>query len=65
MEAIEARYYDKLEEGKTKDLNIILKGDVQGSVEAVTDAVVTFRFELDLKHGVASKNKPQAGEGGS
>lgn len=33
--------------------------------EAITDAVVTFRFELDLKHGIASKNKPQTGEGGS
>ncbi len=32
--------------------------------EAVTDAIEAFRFELDLKHGIISKNKPHAGDGG-
>ncbi len=31
--------YAKIKEGEIKDLNIILKGDVQGSVEALNDAL--------------------------
>ncbi len=30
--------YEKIKEGQIKDLNIIIKGDVQGSVEAMEDA---------------------------
>ena len=33
--------------------------------EAVTDAVAAFRFELDLKRGIASQNEPHAVGGGS
>jgi translation initiation factor IF-2 len=31
--------YDKIKEGEIKELNVIIKADVQGSVEAVTDAL--------------------------
>ena len=31
--------HEMLEEGKTKELNIILKGDVQGSLEAITQSI--------------------------
>jgi translation initiation factor IF-2 len=31
--------HEMLEEGKTKELNIILKGDVQGSIEAITQSL--------------------------
>ena len=30
--------YAKIKEGQIKELNIIIKGDVQGSVEAIKDA---------------------------
>jgi translation initiation factor IF-2 len=32
--------FAKIKEGKVKDLNIVIKGDVQGSVEAIKDALV-------------------------
>jgi translation initiation factor IF-2 len=31
--------YSKIKEGEVKDLNIVIKGDVQGSVEAIKDAL--------------------------
>jgi translation initiation factor IF-2 len=31
--------YEKIKEGQIKDLNIIIKGDVHGSIEALTDAL--------------------------
>ena len=31
--------HEMLEEGKTKELNIILKGDVQGSIEAISQSI--------------------------
>ncbi len=33
------RLHELLEEGKTKELNIVLKADVQGSVEAISEAL--------------------------
>ncbi len=45
VEAIKARkltlddLYDKIKEGKIKELNIIIKADVQGSAEAVKDSL--------------------------
>jgi len=37
--------FDQIKEGKIKDLNIIVKGDVKGSVEAVTDALMKISNE--------------------
>jgi len=34
-----AEVYEQIEEGKTKELNLILKGDVGGSVEALSDTL--------------------------
>lgn len=41
-------FYKKMQKGDVKDLNLILKGDVQGSVEALTDALK--RLSADTVH---------------
>ncbi|MEF9425958.1 MAG: translation initiation factor IF-2, partial [Candidatus Mariimomonas ferrooxydans] len=42
--------YDKIKEGKIKELNIILKADVQGSAEAVKDSLETLgHLEVKVK----------------
>ncbi len=55
-EALKARkltlddLYDKIKEGKIKELNIILKADVQGSAEAVKDSLETLgHLEVKVK----------------
>ncbi len=37
--------YDKIREGEIKELNIILKGDVQGSIEALSDSLMKLSTE--------------------
>lgn len=37
--------FSKIQEGNIKDLNIIIKGDVQGSVEAIRDALESITHE--------------------
>ncbi len=37
--------YESIKKGDVKELNIIIKGDVQGSVEAVVDAMNKFDYE--------------------
>lgn len=37
--------YEKIKRGDVKELNIIVKGDTQGSVEAVVDAMNKFKYE--------------------
>jgi len=34
------KLYERMQEGEVKDLNVILKGDVHGSIEALTDSLV-------------------------
>ncbi len=46
--------YAKIKEGEVKELNIIVKGDVQGSVEAITEALErlsTSAVKLNVIHG--------------
>ncbi|UCE35843.1 MAG: translation initiation factor IF-2 [Deltaproteobacteria bacterium] len=46
--------YDRIKEGKVKELNIIVKADVQGSVEALTDSLTqlsTEEVKLKVIHG--------------
>lgn len=37
--------YSRIKEGEVKDLNIVLKGDVQGSVEAIKDSMEAIKHE--------------------
>lgn len=37
--------FKQIQEGEVKDLNLIIKGDVQGSVEALEDALLKLSFE--------------------
>jgi translation initiation factor IF-2 len=46
--------FDRIKEGKVKELNIIVKADVQGSVEALTDSLTqlsTDEVKLKVIHG--------------
>lgn len=46
--------YDKIKEGEVKELNIILKADVQGSLEAIKDSLEklsTAEVKLSVIHG--------------
>jgi len=56
-----AEVYEQIEEGKTKELNLILKGDVGGSVEALSDTlekVSTGEVRVKVIHrGVGSINE--------
>ncbi|MGB2988333.1 MAG: EF-Tu/IF-2/RF-3 family GTPase [Candidatus Zixiibacteriota bacterium] len=53
--------YEQIEEGKTKELNLVLKGDVAGSVEALSDAlekISTSEVRVKVIHrGVGSINE--------
>jgi len=53
-----AEVYEQIEEGKTKELNLILKGDVGGSVEALSDTlekISTSEVRVEVIHrGVGS-----------
>jgi translation initiation factor IF-2 len=53
--------YEQIEEGKTKELNLVLKGDVGGSVEALSDAlekISTGEVRVKVIHrGVGSINE--------
>jgi translation initiation factor IF-2 len=53
--------YEQIEEGKTKELNLILKGDVGGSVEALSDTlgkISTGEVKVKVIHrGVGSINE--------
>jgi len=45
--------YEKIQKGEVKDLNVILKGDVQGSVEAVSESLrklTTAAIRLNVLH---------------
>jgi translation initiation factor IF-2 len=45
--------YDQIKEGQIKDLNIIIKGDVQGSVEAIKEALLqlsTDEVQINIVH---------------
>ncbi|HEY5512572.1 MAG TPA: translation initiation factor IF-2, partial [Geomonas sp.] len=45
--------YEKIQKGEVKDLNVILKGDVQGSVEAVAESLrklTTAAIRLNVLH---------------
>lgn len=50
--------FEKVKEGEIRDLNIIIKADVQGSVEAMKDAL------LNLKHPEVKVNVIHTGAGG-
>ena len=39
------KLYEKLMEGEVKDLNIIIKADVQGSIEAIKDSLIKLSFD--------------------
>jgi translation initiation factor IF-2 len=53
--------YKQIEEGKVKDLNLILKGDVGGSVEALSDALEKISTSevrvVVIRRGVGSINE--------
>ncbi|RLB69740.1 MAG: translation initiation factor IF-2 [Deltaproteobacteria bacterium] len=45
--------FEQMEEGEVEQLNVIVKGDVQGSVEAVSDALkkqATAKVKVDIVH---------------
>jgi translation initiation factor IF-2 len=45
--------YEKIQKGEVKDLNVVIKGDVQGSVEAVSDSLrklTTEAIRLNVIH---------------
>src|SRR2546430_13411922 len=42
-------FYDKIKAGEAKELRVILKADVQGSVEAVQNALIQLSTEEDRK----------------
>jgi translation initiation factor IF-2 len=47
------KLYEQIQEGEVKDLNVILKTDVQGSMEAITDSLVklsTSEVKVNLIH---------------
>ncbi|MGD9503892.1 MAG: translation initiation factor IF-2 [Syntrophobacteraceae bacterium] len=47
------KLYEQIQEGAVKDLNVILKTDVQGSMEAITDSLVklsTSEVKVNLIH---------------
>jgi translation initiation factor IF-2 len=46
--------YEKMKEGEVKDLNIIVKADVQGSIEALSDSLVKLSNEEVKIHVVHS-----------
>ncbi len=50
--------FERVKEGEIKDLNIIIKADVQGSVEAVKDALIK------IKHPEVKVNVIHTGAGG-
>lgn len=50
--------YEKVREGEIRDLNVVIKADVQGSVEAVKDALV------NIKHEQVKVNVIHTGAGG-
>jgi translation initiation factor IF-2 len=56
-----AEVYEQIEEGRTKELNLILKGDVDGSVEALSDTlgkISTSEVRVKVIHqGVGSINE--------
>ena len=56
--------YEKIKEGQVKDLNIIIKGDVHGSIEAFTDAFSAITHEevkINIIHtGVGGINESDA-----
>ncbi|MDA3894616.1 MAG: translation initiation factor IF-2 [Desulfobacteraceae bacterium] len=45
------KLYEKLMEGEVKDLNLIIKADVQGSIEALKDSLIKLSFD-EVKIGV-------------
>jgi translation initiation factor IF-2 len=53
--------YQQIEEGKVKDLNLVLKGDVGGSVEALSDALEKLSTSevrvVVIRRGVGSINE--------
>lgn len=53
--------YDRIQQGEIQELNIVLKADVQGSAEAITDAlnrVSTSKVKVNIIHaGVGSINE--------
>jgi translation initiation factor IF-2 len=50
--------YSRIKQGEIKDLNIIIKADVQGSVEAIRDAM------LEIKHAEVQVRVIHSGVGG-
>ncbi len=50
--------FEKVKEGEIRDLNIIIKADVQGSVEALKDALI------NIKHAEVKVNVIHTGAGG-
>jgi len=46
--------YDRIQEGKIKDLNLIIKGDVDGSVEALSDTLASIQHP-EVKVNVISR----------
>lgn len=43
-------FYSKIQEGQAQELNIIIKGDVQGSIEAIKDAILKITHpEVQIK----------------
>jgi len=53
--------YDKIKSGETKELNIVIKGDTNGSVEAIADSlekIKTDEVKINIRHkGVGGINE--------